>query len=183
PSFTKNTQSFDRRQTLWAAAPSVGIVPDYADKGEGVRLDGVVRNTPAARASLKKGDRVVALGGKAVKDAAAYHSLARALPAGQKVELTLVRDGKQQKLALQLTPAPGPGAHFRLGIVVDPVDTKDGLLLTRVQEGGPAARAGIKAGDRLVAIAGDPVRDAAAYFGALRDMQPGAKVEVTVRRA
>src|SRR5262249_53353265 len=71
PSFTKNPQTSDRRQTLWAAAPSVGIVPDYADKGEGVRLDGVVRNTPAARAGLEKGDRVVALGGKAVKDAAA----------------------------------------------------------------------------------------------------------------
>jgi len=53
PEFTR-TGDFDRTKTLWATAPSTGIVPNYADKKAGVLVADVVKDTAAARAGLQK---------------------------------------------------------------------------------------------------------------------------------
>jgi hypothetical protein len=58
----------------------------------------------------------------------------------------------------------------------------DGYLIGGVAEGGPAARAGLQAGDVLVALAGQPVVDLATFTAALRRNDPGDVVEVVVRR-
>ena len=63
---------YNRTKTLWAAAPSTGVFPDYADKKEGVLVGSVVKNTPGAKAGLKKGDRIMAIGEKPIKDATAF---------------------------------------------------------------------------------------------------------------
>jgi peptidase M28-like protein/PDZ domain-containing protein len=181
PAFTKNSAGFARDKTLWAKAPSVGVMPDYSHKGEGVLVAGVVRSTPAARAGLKKGDRIMAVSGKAVKDAVAFLALARTLPMGQKVELTVMRDGKPQPVALQLARPRRP-ADRRFGFTMDFTDTKGGLLLTEVPENSPAARAGLKKGDRIVAIGSQPVSGVADYVTALRDVGAGEKVKLTVSR-
>jgi hypothetical protein len=181
PAFTKNSAGFARDKTLWATAPSVGVMPDYGHKGEGVLLAGVVRGTPAARAGLKQGDRIVAVSGKPVKDAVTFLALARTLPMGQKVELTVVRDGKPQRMALQLARPRRP-ADRRFGFTMDFTDTKGGLLLTEVPENSPAAKAGLKKGDRIVAVGGQPVSGVADYLTALRDVAAGEKVKLTVSR-
>src|SRR5262249_38505258 len=105
PEFVKSG-AFNRRNTLWSNAPSTGILPNYADKGDGVLVDGVVEGTAAARAGLKKGDRLVALAGKPVKDPTAFLNLARTLKSGDKVEMTVERDGQPQRLEMQLAKAP-----------------------------------------------------------------------------
>ena len=56
-------------------------------------------------------------------------------------------------------PSLSPGASGpRLGIMPDYGDDAEGVLLGGVSEGGPAAKAGLKEGDRIVDIAGQPVR-------------------------
>src|SRR5205823_12765729 len=52
--------------------PRLGIRPDYADADEGVLLGGVTEGGPAAKAGLKEGDRIVAVGGKPVKNLEGY---------------------------------------------------------------------------------------------------------------
>lgn len=142
PAFTKNSAGFARDKTLWAKAPSVGVMPDYGYKGEGVLVEGAVRNTPAARAGLKKGDRIVAVSGRPVKDAVAFLAVARTLPMGQKVAFTVVRDGKSQQVALQLA-LPRRPVDRRFGFALG-LDDKGGLLLAEVPAGSPAAKAGLK---------------------------------------
>src|SRR6266567_2451108 len=46
----------------------LGTIPNYADSNDGLKLDGVRDNSPAAKAGLKAGDRVVKMAGREVKN-------------------------------------------------------------------------------------------------------------------
>jgi serine protease Do len=77
----------------------------------------------------------------------------------------------------------------RLGVAVAPshvarrlrrsvgLPERDGLLVREVEDGSPAARAGIEAGDLIVEAAGHPIADADALFEALA----GASVQFEVK--
>ncbi len=58
----------------------------------------------------------------------------------------------------------------------------EGLLIREVADDSPAARAGLAAGDLIVAAAGQPTRTADDLFGALRAAAPGGSIEMTVLR-
>jgi hypothetical protein len=51
---------------------TLGVVPDYAYEGEGMRIDGVSDGKPASKAGLKSGDIVVQLGENKVLDMMSY---------------------------------------------------------------------------------------------------------------
>jgi len=57
-----------------------------------------------------------------------------------------------------------------------------GALISEVAEGSPSEEAGLKAGDVIIAIAGDKVRDAGDVVDYILDSEPGDKVEITVIR-
>src|SRR5262249_16178205 len=48
--------------------PRIGIIPAYGGEEEGLLLDGVAEGGAAAKAGLQKGDRIVEIGDKPVKD-------------------------------------------------------------------------------------------------------------------
>ena len=76
--------------------PRLGIQPDYTDAGAaaGVRVEGVVADSPAAKAGLKAGDRITGLAGKPVKGIPDYVSVMKGLRKGDSVEVRLDRGGK-----------------------------------------------------------------------------------------
>jgi hypothetical protein len=78
--------------------PRLGIRPDYTDDAEGVLLGDVSPDGPAARAGLKAGDRIVAINDKPVKDLKAYMSVLAGHKQGAGIEVSILRDGKKQKL-------------------------------------------------------------------------------------
>jgi S1-C subfamily serine protease len=51
---------------------TLGVVPDYAFEGEGMRIDGVTDGKPAAKAGLQPGDVVIQLGEHKVLDMMSY---------------------------------------------------------------------------------------------------------------
>jgi S1-C subfamily serine protease len=69
-----------------------------------------------------------------------------------------------------------------LGTVPSYADSTDGLKLDAVREGSPAAAAGLKAGDRVVKLAGRDVRNVYDYTQALSEMKAGQEYEVEVVR-
>jgi len=69
----------------------------------------------------------------------------------------------------------GPGPL--LGVEVDS-QSRDGALVAGVTTGGPAAAAGITAGDRITALAGRPVGSAADLRTILRQYTPGQRITV-----
>jgi S1-C subfamily serine protease len=62
---------------------------------------------------------------------------------------------------------------------VDPLGNPVGVIVTRVLPGGGAKTAGIKAGDVITAINGQPISTLADLQDILAPLPPGAKVQVT----
>jgi S1-C subfamily serine protease len=174
---------YNRTKTLWSSAPSTGVLLDHSDKKEGVLVGGVVSGTPAAKAGLKKGDRIKAVAGKPVKDAVAFLALTRALQPGTKVALGVERGGQVQAVELALARVPPGLQDRRLGWSVDlSADFKDGAPLADVPDDSPAGKAGLKTGDRVTVLNGESIADSTTYLTAVRALQPGDKVAVTIVR-
>ncbi len=81
---------------------SLGTIPDYAGDGRpGVLLAGVRAGGPAEQGGLRRGDLLVGLGGKEIRDIHDFmYVLQRAKP-GEKATAVVVRDG--QKVSLEVT--------------------------------------------------------------------------------
>jgi len=62
------------------------------------------------------------------------------------------------------------------------VEAESGALVAEVEPSGPAARAGIEAGDIVTAVGEQEVRSSGDLLSALRRYVPGDRVEVTVLR-
>lgn len=82
----------------------LGTIPNYADSNEGLLLDGVRDDSPAAKAGLKAGDRIVKLAGRDVRNVYDYTAVLSEMKAGQVYEVEIVRG--TERLTLKLTPAP-----------------------------------------------------------------------------
>jgi hypothetical protein len=110
---------------------------------------------------------------------------------GEAEVLRLVRD---IVLRLQQTDArptyavakaeANPRTTFRvsLGTVPSYGESTDGLKLDAVREGSPAAAAGLKAGDKVVKLAGRDIRNVYDYTQALSEMKAGQEYEVELLR-
>jgi hypothetical protein len=81
----------------------LGTIPNYADSNDGLLLDGVRDDSPAAKAGIKAGDKIVKLAGRDVKNVYDYTYALGEMKAGQEYEVELMRAGERIKLVI--TPA------------------------------------------------------------------------------
>jgi aminopeptidase YwaD len=81
----------------------LGTIPSYADSTEGLKLDGVREDSPAAKAGLKAGDVIVRLAGRDVRNVYDYTEALGEMKAGQEYEVEVMRAG--ERLKLKITPA------------------------------------------------------------------------------
>ena len=87
------------------------------------------------------------------------------------------------RVASDFQPSPTKGMP-RLGVMPSYEDSGDvpGLLIDGVSDGGPAAKAGLKTGDRIVEIGGRPVTNINTYMVLMSQQQRGRAVEIRVLR-
>ncbi len=80
----------------------LGTIPNYADSSDGLLLDGVRDESPAAKAGLKPGDKIVKIAGRDVKNVYDYTQALGELKGGQEYEIEVVRG--TERLKLKITP-------------------------------------------------------------------------------
>jgi Zn-dependent M28 family amino/carboxypeptidase len=73
----------------------LGIVPDFTEGGEGLKLAGVSEGSPAEAAGLKGGDVMVSFDGRTVKDLRDLSYLLKEKKAGDTVEIVVLRGGEE----------------------------------------------------------------------------------------
>lgn len=124
---------------------SLGTVPDYAasEEGGGVLLSGVRAGSPAEKAGLTQGDRVIGLGGRAVDNLYDLTYALQAFAPGDEVELVWRRNGQElrAKVTLVARGQGGPSTH----------GTPTGQAASGVEAGGKPVPELIRAGEQAFA--------------------------------
>jgi hypothetical protein len=81
------------------AGPRLGVAPDYAYEGEGLRLESVSPGGVAEKSGLKDGDVIVEVAGKPVKNITGYMAAMGGQKLGTTIDIVVERKG--QKLTLK----------------------------------------------------------------------------------
>lgn len=152
----------------------------YGDKASGAIVSDVIQGSPASKAGIKAGDKLVEIDGKPItirfaEELPPLNLMVSQLPIGKPVKMTIQRDSK--KIELTVTPE-----------LRQPVLTKDrefkqwgitgrnlsmwtalelgrkgtnGILVTSIRPGGPAGQAKpeLNEGDIVVEVGGKPIRN------------------------
>ena len=148
-------------------------------------LDSVRPQSPADAAGLRAGDWIVSIAGAPVDRPDAAKRALGPLRAGDRAEISALRDGETITVTATLAdelPPPNPGSLGVLpGEVGDPGEDGErppGVPLAFVFPDSPAAAAGLAAGDVIVAAAGEPVAAAADLRRIVVRRAPGSELEL-----
>jgi S1-C subfamily serine protease len=140
------------------------------EKVEGALVNSVQPGSPAEKAGVRRGDVIVAVNGAPMRDGNSLRNQISQLMPGTSVKVTLLRNGKEETIAVTLAELQtragdeegGPaergstdGGTF--GMSVEPltretarqlgVQAVSGVVITRVQPLSKAADAGLRSGD------------------------------------
>jgi serine protease Do len=96
------------RGWLGVSVGDVEAAPSRPPRG-GAQVLGVERGSPAARSGLRQGDVITALDGARISNNRDLVRGISAIPPGQNVRLSLLREGRVLEITVQVGLRPGPG--------------------------------------------------------------------------
>ncbi len=82
------------------------LAPPSEDGTPGVHVSAVQRDSPAAQAGLRRGDLIIAAGGRPVNGVAALQEAVERTPIGDELKLTVRRDGETLEIPTRPRPEP-----------------------------------------------------------------------------
>ncbi len=145
------------------------LTPDLARSfglkdSKGVLIAQVMPDTPAEKAGLQQGDVVVGINGEPVETVAPFRNKIALTEPGTKIELTVVRDGKELSLGVKVEKMTAdtaaavsrPESMEKMGLTVTTLTGEladqygykgeKGVVVTGIETGSAAALAGMKPG-------------------------------------
>ncbi len=146
------------------------VTPDLAEALDLETIEGAVitqvePGSAAEDAGLRAGDVVVELDGRPVAGSAALRNLIGLMRVGEEVEVTVLRDGRRRTIDVEIgragtTSLAGgqslpklSGAEFRNLDATHPrFGDVQGVLVANVEQGSPAWRNGLRAGDVIMGV-------------------------------
>lgn len=189
----------------WLGVMLQGVNRDLAEslglkKPEGALVSKILKDSPASKSDLKVGDVIVEFAGQDIPSVDDLPPLVGSTPANETVKVTVIRNGKKKRLKVTIgelddaklqasggsSAAPKPG---KLGLVLKALtdaqrkklDVENGLRVERVLK-GPAANAGVKAGDVIRQLNGTDVESLEQFKAVVDDIEAGSTVAVLVVR-
>jgi putative serine protease PepD len=162
------------------------------NKSGGVVITSLGAKSSAAAGGLKKGDLILfgLKGSKrvAINNAKAFRGFINTHKAGAKAKFIISREGWEKEVSLSVqgtTPATvkprTKAAGAWLGLKVKKTAT-GAVVIASVDQGSPAAKAGLKKGDVLKSVAGKNIGSARALSRVLAGKKPGQTVKLKVSR-
>lgn len=171
---------------------------------KGALVQGLTPGAPAEKAGVKRGDIIIKVDGKPVKNSREVQRQVLARRVGDSVSLELWRDGKGVTLLAKTAELPGeegqgggPGGEegqpskARLGLSLQTLNpqmaerfglqTDKGVLISGVKPGSPAADAGLQRGDVILEVDRRTVRSAEEASKALGTEHAGGHVLLVQR--
>ncbi len=145
------------------------ISPELAEafglkRQTGAIINQVLPDSPADKAGLQTGDIVLTVDDKTIRNANDLRNRVGLLPVGKKVRMTILRDGKEKKLSVDVQEnqmaSGGPRAVNELleGVTVAELEQGSaylqmtGVQVIQVERGSIAWRNGLRAGDIITSV-------------------------------
>jgi Do/DeqQ family serine protease len=182
----------------WLGVSIQPLTPELAESFglemvSGALVNQVLAGSPAEKAGVKRGDVLLTYDGKPVRGVRELQLLVANTPAGSKIELVVLRQGKRLTLpviiAAQQPPpaaaaAPSQDQEKRqgLGLTVAPAAGGAGVQVETVDPDSAAAAAGVRPGDVILAINQQEVNDLSAFRQAAEKAGKKRNVVLLVRR-
>lgn len=149
---------------------------------KGALISTVSEDSPADKAGIEKGDVVVAFNGKPIESSRELRNAVGFVELGTTNKITYIRDGRRTTVSIGLEEIPGDetdadnepredsaeefepssfrGAYLSaIPDEVDPVGGNDGVIITRVEAGSQAERAGLQRGDIIRGVNNQEIVD------------------------
>jgi serine protease Do len=153
----------------------LGVVTDEHEKG--AAITSITKESAAEKAGLQKGDVITKIGDKKIADSDDVSAVVRSHKPGDKVAITFLRDGKEQKVTTELSKwkgvsvntdaiaslprvpqTPRSGTTFyssskpKMGISIQDTEDGKGVKILEVENDGAAAKAGLKKDDVITHV-------------------------------
>lgn len=162
-----------------AGGAALGVT--LRDDAEGVVVASVMPNSPAADAGIRNGDRILGIGDQLVSTSSdVIYQIAARRP-GEKAAIRIDRAGLKGSLRAVLASRSEVNRRAALGVTLSR-GTHGSVRVLAVAPNSPAAKAGLRMGDRIVAIDEHVVasyRDVIDWIGA---EHPGDRVRLKIDR-
>ena len=143
------------------------------EKPQGALVASVEENSPAAKAGIENGDVILQYNGKAVSKSADLPAYVASTPIGEKVEIKLLRDGKEETVKAEIgnlndVSGDGKASASSRGLSLGTLENEDrealdyrgkGVRISGVKPGSAAEKSGLRAGDIIIAVGGKRVED------------------------
>ncbi|MFQ5989021.1 MAG: Do family serine endopeptidase [Candidatus Methylomirabilales bacterium] len=151
---------------------------DMSEK-KGALVTNVLPGLAAEKAGLKRGDVILEYDGNPIKDVRDLQRRVARTPKGKKVKIKILRQGSvasltaavgefTQEVLVRREEAPEPPPKDVLGLTLEELTPEiakrfklsvdEGVVVTEVNEGSSAARAGVRPGDLLAEVDQKPVK-------------------------
>lgn len=168
-------------------------------KAAGALVVQIMPNSPASASKLENGDIITHLDGKPILLSSDLPHLIGRVKPGSKVTLEVVRNGKKQKVVVEIGLIPESNSELastskskaesikRLGIVVGDLTAKqrrdygDGVVVHEVKSGA-ASQAGVFNGDIITMIYGHSVSSVAEFEEIVSKIPSGKNVPIRLVR-
>jgi serine protease Do len=172
-------------------------------ESRGALVSDVKEGSPADQGGLKPGDVIVSYQGSPVADGVSLQRLVARTPVGTKASITVIRDGREQELAITVGELSdttriaradgGTGEPALAGVAVQELDRETvrelgltgkvhGVVVVGVEPDSGAERAGLQPGDVIREINRQPVESVKDFEKLASDVKKGERVLMLINR-
>ncbi|MFO8090029.1 MAG: DegQ family serine endoprotease [Desulfatiglandaceae bacterium] len=187
----------------WLGVMIQEVTPELKEKlglsdVHGALVADVTSGGPAEKAGIKRGDVIVGFNGKEIKEMKELPFLVASSPVGSESEVDIVRNGKPMTVTVTLGRLPDEEAgapvetRLELGMSLETLTPDkaasmgltgtEGVVVTQVAQGSPAAEAGVRPGDVIVEVDKTPVGNVENFEAAAARFNPGDTMLLLIKR-
>jgi serine protease Do len=190
----------------WMGVGIQDLTPELAEyykvKGEtGVLVTQIFEGDPADKAGIKTNDIITAVNGEPVTSSRELSRRIAALRVGQKAEITIMRDGREKTVTVetakrqeeQTLASKESESDDKLGLSLQALEpdmaarlgydeTEKGVLVTGVESGSKADKAGVQQGDLVKEINRKPVAGMEEFRKQLNQVKKGDPIMLLLKR-